>query len=177
MRSSHPPVRRDRVRGEGIAAVASARTAEAIVPAIEPDDRYPGIVRREAADVAASRCRQRDSATAGSKTIKAIVRDEGGLPSHFVAAEWLRKVSARAAARRAEVQRTISAIKSSDRVKVELREIHPLLRKWLMRSRSALRSRSASYARSRLAWSRIRCSTIAASSSSSSGRLRNSGSY
>ena len=80
MRSSHPPVRRDRVRGEGIAAVASARTAEAIVPAIEPDDRYPGIVRREAADVAASRCRQRDSATAGSKTIKAIVRDEEVFP-------------------------------------------------------------------------------------------------
>jgi hypothetical protein len=56
-------------------------------------------------------------------------------------------------------------------------EFHPLFRKWLMRSRIALRSRSVSYARSRSACSRSRCSTTAASSSSSSGRLRNSGSY
>ena len=44
-------------RGEAIAALAGARMAEAIVPAIESDDRYPGIARREATDVAASRCR------------------------------------------------------------------------------------------------------------------------
>ena len=31
-----------RVRGEPIAPLAGARTAEAIVPAIEADDRYPG---------------------------------------------------------------------------------------------------------------------------------------
>jgi hypothetical protein len=42
-----PALGRDRKRGEGIAALAGARTAEAIVPAIEPDDRYPGIARRE----------------------------------------------------------------------------------------------------------------------------------
>ena len=28
------------------------------MPAIEPDDRYPGVGRREAPDVAASRCRR-----------------------------------------------------------------------------------------------------------------------
>ena len=37
------PARASRDRsGEGIAALAGARTAEAIVPAIEPDDRHPG---------------------------------------------------------------------------------------------------------------------------------------
>jgi hypothetical protein len=45
---------RDRKRGEGIAALAGDRTAEAIVPAIGLDDRYPGIARREATDVEAS---------------------------------------------------------------------------------------------------------------------------
>ncbi len=41
---SRPRGRRDyRNRGEAIAARAGARTAEAIVPTIEPDDRYPGI--------------------------------------------------------------------------------------------------------------------------------------
>ena len=54
-------------RGEAIAALAGARTAEAIVPAIEPDDRYPGIARREATDVAASRCRQRTRQTRGPR--------------------------------------------------------------------------------------------------------------
>ena len=34
---------------------SGAGTAEAIVPPTEPDDRYPGIVRREASDVAASK--------------------------------------------------------------------------------------------------------------------------
>ena len=48
---------RDR-SGEGIAALAGGRTAEAIVPALETDDPYPRIVRRGATDVAASRCRQ-----------------------------------------------------------------------------------------------------------------------
>ena len=33
-----------------------------IVPTIEPDDRYPGILRREATDIAASRCRLCDRA-------------------------------------------------------------------------------------------------------------------
>ena len=61
-------------RGEGIAAVAGARTAEAVVPAIEPDDRYPGIVRREAADVAASRCRQGDAQLCAGSNTNAIVR-------------------------------------------------------------------------------------------------------
>ena len=42
--------------GEGITAPAGARAAEAI----EPDDCHPGVARREATDVAASRCRQRD---------------------------------------------------------------------------------------------------------------------
>ena len=45
-------------RGEPIAALAGVPTAEAIVPAVEPDHRYPGIARREATDVAASRCRR-----------------------------------------------------------------------------------------------------------------------
>jgi hypothetical protein len=58
--------------GEPIAALAAARMAEAIVPAIEPDDRYPGIARREATDVAASRCRQPDRAAWGRSTYKAI---------------------------------------------------------------------------------------------------------
>ena len=58
MRSCRRPRPRDWKRGEPIAALEGARTAEAIVPAIEPDDRYPGIARRENTDVAASRCRQ-----------------------------------------------------------------------------------------------------------------------
>ncbi len=61
------------MRGEGIAALAGARTAEAIAPAIEPDDPYPGIVRREAADVAASRCRQCDSQLYVTENTNAIV--------------------------------------------------------------------------------------------------------
>jgi hypothetical protein len=52
---------RDRSR-EGIAALAGARTAKTIVPAIEPDDRYPRIGCREATAVAASRCRHCDRA-------------------------------------------------------------------------------------------------------------------
>jgi hypothetical protein len=61
------------VRGEAIAALAGARTAEAIVPAIEPDDRYSGIARDEATDVAASRCRRSNGATQGGRGRKAIV--------------------------------------------------------------------------------------------------------
>lgn len=37
-----PAGRRDRVRGEPRAALQGAQTAEAIVPVIQPDDRYPG---------------------------------------------------------------------------------------------------------------------------------------
>ena len=61
-------------RGEGIATLAGARRAEAIVSAIEPDDRYPGIARREATDVAASRCRRSARAIRGGSPNKAIVR-------------------------------------------------------------------------------------------------------
>jgi hypothetical protein len=41
--------------GDAVAALAGARMIEAIVPAIESDDRYPGIACREGTDVAASR--------------------------------------------------------------------------------------------------------------------------
>ena len=54
-----------RLRGEAIAALAGARRAEVIVPAIEPDDRYSGIAHRGATDVAASRCRHMLRATYG----------------------------------------------------------------------------------------------------------------
>jgi hypothetical protein len=63
----------DCLRGEAIAALAGARRAEAIVPAIEPDDRYSGIARREATNVAASRCRQLDRAVRDVAPGKAIV--------------------------------------------------------------------------------------------------------
>jgi hypothetical protein len=46
------------VRGKPVAAFAGTRTAEAIVPATEPDDRYPVRRSREPRDVAASGCRQ-----------------------------------------------------------------------------------------------------------------------
>src|ERR1700733_8984158 len=39
--STRARLTRERNRGEPIAAWAGARTAEAIAPAIEPDDRYP----------------------------------------------------------------------------------------------------------------------------------------
>jgi hypothetical protein len=65
---------RDRKRGKAIAELAGARTAEAIVPAIEPDDRYSGIARHEATDVAASRCRQSNRPTQGGRRAKGIVR-------------------------------------------------------------------------------------------------------
>jgi hypothetical protein len=48
------------MRGKALASLAGARTAEAIVPAVESDDRYRGIARREATDVAPSRCRHCD---------------------------------------------------------------------------------------------------------------------
>ena len=73
--SKHSPAptdRRHRVRGEAIPAAAGARTAEPIVPAIEPDDRYPGIARREATDVAASRCRRCNRAARDAPRTKAI---------------------------------------------------------------------------------------------------------
>ena len=47
-------------RGEPIAALVGTQKAEAIVRAIEPDDRCRGIARREAIDVVASRCRHRN---------------------------------------------------------------------------------------------------------------------
>jgi hypothetical protein len=59
------------VRGQAIAALAGTRTAEAIVPAIEPGDRYSGIARREATDVAASRCRP----SARQKRIDGAIKD------------------------------------------------------------------------------------------------------
>jgi hypothetical protein len=61
------------VRGEAIAALAGARRAEAIVPAIEPDDRYSGIARREATNVAASSCRQRDRKLGDAAVGNAVV--------------------------------------------------------------------------------------------------------
>ena len=45
MRWSRRPGRRDRVRGKGAAPFQVARTAQAIVPAIEPHDRYRDIIR------------------------------------------------------------------------------------------------------------------------------------
>ena len=48
------------VRGEPIAPLAGGRKAEAIVPASEPDGRYPTIARREAPNFAASGCRHKD---------------------------------------------------------------------------------------------------------------------
>jgi hypothetical protein len=65
--------RRSSARGKPRAALAGARTAEAIVPAIEPDDCSPGVVRREATDVAASRCRHWDSALPAGAIRKGIV--------------------------------------------------------------------------------------------------------
>ena len=62
-----------RSRGEPLAALVGARTAEAIVSAIESDDRYPGIARREATDVAESRCRRSDQAPRAARLAEAIV--------------------------------------------------------------------------------------------------------
>ena len=59
-----------RSRGEPLAALVGARTAEPIVSAIESDDRYPGIARREATDVAESRCRHCVSATCSGRWIE-----------------------------------------------------------------------------------------------------------
>jgi hypothetical protein len=53
---------------------ASGRpAAEAIVPAIEPDDRYPGRRPRKTTDIAASRCRHCDSALPAVARRKGIV--------------------------------------------------------------------------------------------------------
>jgi hypothetical protein len=63
---SHRPRRRtglvrarayDWSRGKPITALAGAQTAEAIVPAVEHDDRYPGRRSPGGPDVVASRCR------------------------------------------------------------------------------------------------------------------------
>ena len=72
----------DSLRGEAIAALAGARRAEAIVPAIEPDDRYSGIAHRGATDVAASRCRQSASRLETVIAIEAIVRQHDRRPSN-----------------------------------------------------------------------------------------------
>jgi hypothetical protein len=45
-------------RGAPTATLAGARTTKVIMPAIEPDDRIPGVGRREISEVAASRCRR-----------------------------------------------------------------------------------------------------------------------
>lgn len=63
-------------RGKGIAALAGVRTAEAIVRAIGSDDRHPGIVRREATDVAASRCRQGDREFRWGENTNAIASEK-----------------------------------------------------------------------------------------------------
>ena len=56
-RESGVPDWDDRSRGRTIrCALADARTAEAIVPAIEADDRYPGRRPPGATEVAGSRC-------------------------------------------------------------------------------------------------------------------------
>ncbi len=47
-------------RGKPLAALPGAPTAEAIVPAVEPDDRYPGRRPQGTTGVAASRCRRSD---------------------------------------------------------------------------------------------------------------------
>jgi hypothetical protein len=58
--------------GKAVAALAGARMIEAIVPAIESDDRYPGIACREGTDVAASRCRHRDRELREVANVRAI---------------------------------------------------------------------------------------------------------
>jgi hypothetical protein len=54
MQSSGRPRHDGRVHGQALAALAGARTGEAIVPAVEPDDRYPGRRPAQTTGVAAS---------------------------------------------------------------------------------------------------------------------------
>ena len=77
---SRPKPRRadDRVRGEPIALLAGARTAEAIVPAIECDDCCPGHSPPGGPDVAASRCRRCSRPAFARRRTKAIVGDPQG---------------------------------------------------------------------------------------------------
>ena len=63
-------------------ALADARTAEAIVPAIEPYDRYPGRRPPGATDVAASRRRPSASQLETVTAIEAIARQDGRRPSN-----------------------------------------------------------------------------------------------
>ncbi len=70
------PVRPPRVDSDR----ESARTAEAIVPAIEPDDRYSGIARRGATDVAASRCRRCDRSDRRRPLTKALTGQRDRCP-------------------------------------------------------------------------------------------------
>jgi hypothetical protein len=74
IRSSGPVGAGRLFRGEGIAALSGARTAEAIVPAIESDDRYSGVVRREATGIGASRCRQFNREFGDARPSEAVVR-------------------------------------------------------------------------------------------------------
>ena len=63
----------ERVRGKAMATRAGARRAQAIVAAIEPDDRYSGIARRGATDVAASRSRRSISHLDHGPKLKGVV--------------------------------------------------------------------------------------------------------
>ena len=74
-RCSRPPARARRVSAWRSNRGASGRpAAEAIVPAIESNDRHRGIARREATDVAASRCRHWTRPRPADENTVAIVR-------------------------------------------------------------------------------------------------------
>ena len=63
------------MRGEPVAALVGAQKADAIVRAIEPDDRYPGRRSQGTRDVAASTCRQGDRPPSDISPTKAVVSD------------------------------------------------------------------------------------------------------
>ena len=72
--SKRPQNPRSSLSGEAIAGASRPRTAEAIVSAIEPDDRYSGVARRDTRYVAASRYRRSTSAVPWSYTQKLWMR-------------------------------------------------------------------------------------------------------
>ena len=65
------------MRGEPIASLAGARTAKAIVPVIEPDDRHPGHRPPEGHTLLASRCRRCACPFGASSSRKALVPSSG----------------------------------------------------------------------------------------------------
>ncbi len=69
LRAPHELTIPTKLLSEPIAAPAGAQKADTI----KPDDRYPGIVRREATDVAASRCRRRSRRAETGGWAEAIV--------------------------------------------------------------------------------------------------------